>query len=333
MGVMLKILAVGTAAILGAENAQAALSLVSQIGGFNNAGFSGADLGYSFGTATGSNRPDGGMFGAEFLNESVVDSVTLTLEGDGADRRRPRNVDVYSDYGRYLTSIEFVDFGANISSPTTPQTVSLGGVRVPSHIILLVTSQYGSGDPNYGVESFSFNGTDLGIPNEINVNALPSTTLVNTGSLGGYDTPGVTKDGNILSNSTNQATFYVRDASNPDTLTANYADEQHIVGIGIGFAGDSGRDVPRTVTVSDSNGNFEVINIDDRFLQYGRYKLTTPFDTTFLRLTFPDGSNAANFFISGDSNYGVTEFQAFIPEPASAGLLVLGGLIMKRRRS
>ena len=99
--------------------------------------------------------------------------------------------------------------------------------------------------------------------------------------------------------------------------------------------------MPKYVVLSDGSGNSEQITINPLPSQYMRYDLTTPFlGATYLTLTMPPatggGGDSVNWYINGDANYGITEFQAFafVPEPASVGLMVLGaGLFLQRRRS
>jgi len=315
--------------LVGSGVAQAApLAPAGLIGAYNNQGYAGVSLGFSYG-----NRNDG-VFGAQFANSVMLDSVTVTQSGDGNARQRLKDVDVYTAYGQYLTSIQFSDPGV-LNGPSA-QTVSLSSpVLINGHVNLRVRSKWGGAvDPNGGFVSFSFDGTDLGTPLDT-PNGNLSATMTTTGPLGGNDLPNITKDLNILSNNTSQATFFVRDGSNNDTLTATYGSMQHVVAIGLGLANDnSNRVMPKFITLTGSGfGQSQVITLDADSMHYRRYLFGTAWDTTFLKITFPDDGNAANWDITGsDNNYGVTEFQAFLPEPASLGLVVGGMMFVGARR-
>jgi len=311
----------------------APLTPTTLIGGFNNSAFAGASLGFSFGDVTGFNRADGGMFGAGFANSVRMDSITIEQTGDGSARKRAANIDVFDDYGNYLTNITLSDPGV-LSGPSS-QTITLPTpIVVKSHVILQVKSQHGSGDPNGGFKSLAFGGVDLLAPvDEVNLNL--SAIMSTTSPLGGYDFPNRTIDGNILSTNTNQGTYYTRDGTGPDTLKASYTGPTDVSAIGLGIAGDSGRDVPKFVTLTDSFNNSQIVTLDPDSLQFRRYILSTPIvGTSSLTMTFPVGTNTADWYLVSDANYGVTEFQAFgpVPEPATVGLFGIGACVLVRRR-
>ena len=312
----------------------APLTVATRVGGFNADGYGGS---YGFVYGPGQNgKPGNGIFGADFGGTALVDSITIDQYDDAA-RRRPQNVRVYTDATTYIT--------ATFADTQGPQTVDLkpfnGGqpVRADSYLEFVVETEYGAGDPNFGVMDYSFDGTYVG-PATANLNAGATPSVQNP--LPGYGFGARTVDGQIVSHNTNDACFWTRDTTGPDALTVTYAGAKDVGSIGLGFAGDGpSRDMPKYVVLSDGNGHSEQITINLLPSQYMRYDLTTPFlGATYLTITMPPatgtGADSADWFINGDANYGITEFQAFafVPEPASVGLVALGaGLLLQRRRS
>lgn len=310
----------------------ATLTQTSIIGGFNYPGSGGA-YGYIYGPAV-AGRAGVGTFGAQFAGPALVNSLTID-QIDNVNRRRPNEVRVYTAPGTY-TTVYFADTQA-------PQTVDFtafnGGqpIAANSFLMLAVISQYGSGDPNFGImPGFSFDGTLVG-PADVNLNA--SAVMSSQNPLSSSYPASRANDGQIASRSDADSTFWARNSSSPRSLTATYSSAQDVGSIGLGWAGNTSaqtdRDLPRFVTVSDSHGNSQVVTLDPLFpAQYMRYTLTTPFlDTDSLTIAFPDGTIAANWYINGDPGFGMTEFQAFaIPEPATLALLACGGLMIASRR-
>lgn len=328
----------GLAAVVAAFTVSANAATLTQtsiIGGFNYAGSGGA-LGYIFGPAV-AGRAGVGTFGAQFAGPALVNSLTIDQLDSG--RKRPNEVRVYTAPGIY-TTVYFADTQA-------PQTVDFtafnGGQPIAannSFLMLAVISQYGTSDPNFGImPGFSFDGTYVG-PADVNLNASATMSSQNPWGDPSNQPASIANNGQIASLVVSDGTYWTRNAS-PHSLTATYSAAQNVGSIGLGWTGNvfatTDRDLPRFITVSDSHGNSEVVTLAPLFpAQYMRYTLTTPFlDTTSLTITFPDGSNTANWYINGDSNFGMTEFQAFastIPEPATLALMALGGLLIASRR-
>jgi hypothetical protein len=299
----------------------------SYLGAFNNPGCCGSspDLGFVLGTVVPGN-PINGNFGVEFVGPSLVESFTFAQVADPG-RHRPQNITVHTSPTQ--------SFNFMLADTTAPQTLTFPSPVEASYLLVLVNSQYttGSGDSNFGLTSLTADGTYLGTPDN-NVNR--GITPVSAGGLGGFDNPVIATNGDVVSNAnTNKATYFARNAGQ-DSLTVSYASPQSVAQIGLGLETYGVRDIPKFVNILDSNGGSQTITLAPDQLQYGRYTLASPIaNTTSLTLQFPDGGDPNNFFINGDANYGVTEFEAFavIPEPASFGIVCgLGVLALTARR-
>ena len=307
-------LATVIAGLVASETSAVPLTEVTKIGGFNSAGFGGT-YGFIYGAPV-AGVPGRGLFGAEFNGLSLVDSITITQYTD-AGRNRPKNVRVYTDQTHYVT-VTFVNTQAVQTVDFKPFN---GGqpILTSAYVLLAVQDEYGAGDPNFGVMSYSFSGTYIGPADVVNLNASGTASMTNP--LGGYGYPAKTVDGNIVSRSTGDSPYWTRDAIGPDSLTVTYSSPQDVASIGLGWAADTpSRDMPKFVTITDSHSQSAVITNEPLLSQYGRYKLAQPFtQTTSLTITMPPAAgtsaDATNWYINGDANYGITEFQAFPPPP------------------
>jgi len=282
--------------------------------------------------------PGKGNFGVEFSGPATLNSITFT-EAVDASRMLPSNFRIYTDRNTYT------DVPVPVNTQGTPLTVTFASPisAANSYAEVVVTSMYSTpgSDSNWPLTSFSFDGTVSGtdLPN---LNAgNPSGFITNYGAGSSVSIANLT-DGTISNGSSSTPSLYwTRDATNPDEVSISYNDGPKTIGsIGLGFFADNpNRDMPKTVTVSDSHAISEVITLDGIPAQYMRYTLHHPFvDTDLLTLTFPTatgtGSDSSNFYLNGDANYGLTEFQAFapVPEPTSIALLGGCGLLLAARR-
>ena len=287
----------------------------------------------------------GTQFGLHLRGESVIDSFTID-QTDHSNRHRIQDITVYA------SPTESYSF--TLTDSQAPQTFSLPNVQT-SHLLMTVDSRYtaGSSDYNMGIDALSLTGTEIAPDVNLNAGILPTAV----GLLSGYS-PARATDGTVHDGGTNQwtnntTTFFTRNGGK-DSLTVNYAQPTSINTIGLGLdaqriagLGTSGgplRDRPKFIVLEYDGGSQQVDLWGDKF-QYARYTLSTPItDTSFLRVVFPDGSIAGDWYLNGDANYGITEFQAFnvetaiIPEPVTMGAIALalaglGGYVRKRKQS
>ncbi len=273
------------------------------------------------------------QMGLQFNGESRIDSFTID-QHDGGARHRIKDITVYA------SPTESYNF--QLADDRGPQTFSLPNVET-SYLLMTIDSRYtdGSSDFNMGIDALSVTGVE--ISQDVNLNAGIVPTIV--GGLGGWTFPeratdGVVHDGGTSHVNNDTSTYFHRDAGQ-DSLTVTYAGPTAITMIGLGLdpqlqAGGGMRDMPKFVTLEYDGGSQRVDLVGDRF-QYARYLLNTPIvGTSFLRVVFPDGGNTGDWHIFQNSDYGVTEFQAFyvIPEPSAFLLAALGmvGLAFGRRR-
>jgi hypothetical protein len=302
----------------------------------------GTDL-YTGGTA---GNP-GIQFGFQLTDTSTLGSYTgaqpsrvakitgFTLEGDtGAPsgRKGLRDVTVHYGFGQTL----------NVTLPNTEdsQTVTFATPIYSPYIYITATSLYDSSpfgsNNDIGISKFIVEGDWEGAANEINLNHTATMSAVGN-NFGG---PAQAQDANAQINSAAGSIFFARNAGQ-DTLTATYGSSQTIgsIGLGLTLSDDfGGRVYPTQITLSYTGGS-ETIFLDGNDLSYGRYQLAAPVTTTFLTITFPDGSSGTGWAnTGGNQDYGITEFQAFetfdfqtIPEPSTVLLLVVGGAIAYRK--
>ncbi|MCL2700727.1 MAG: PEP-CTERM sorting domain-containing protein [Phycisphaerae bacterium] len=360
------LMAVAVAAI--GFSAHAATLTGNLTGGYNNPGWAGQGNPGLINGAAKAGDASGGRLGIEFAGPTLVESFTIAQVDEGG-RRRIALLDVYAD-GQYIGQIELTDTCA----AQTVYFADFGIENLQATWLTLVVpnvtgSLHGNGDPNGGPAGFSFGGTayvSADPSNDVyrNLNAgikASNITVVNTltGAYNGAAARETLTDGKLLAADTSNV-FWQRgefvhfdagQAEKEHALTIAYDAAQTVASVGIAFAGDKGRDIPRWVVISGYNSTTDTLyseridfDVEDNptlalLIQYGRYDLPTVFeDVDWLKLTFPpsDGTSAdaANWWLNGDQNFGVVEFQAFgvIPEPATMTLLALGGLALLRRR-
>jgi hypothetical protein len=183
---------------------------------------------------------------------------------------------------------------------------------------------------NTGIASLAVGGSGQML-NDRNVNLGITPTA--TGLLDSVGLPviratdGVTfsqRDANNNLLNHDYATFFARDAGR-DELTVQYDEPEWITSIGLAMATQKAdRDLPKYVTLLYDGGEEDIwlSGLENR-MPYGRYWLDQPVTTSFLTLQFPEGSDTTAWYLGGDINYGVVEFQAFVPEPTTGAMLLL----------
>lgn len=276
------------------------------LGQLNNPGLGGAQ-GYSAVVVTPGTGNGVGAFGVEFHGPTVLSSFTFT-QVTATSRHRPKDITVYTSPTQ--------SFNFTLDDTQATQTVTLPAPVETSYYLFNVSSQYttgGSVDPNWGLQSISTTGIRRPHFDLNYVAGVNGATVSTVGSLNtiAYP-PSRIVDGTIYANSTATTTYFTRNAGQ-DSLTITFGGARDIASIGLGMEfGASSRDIPRFVRVLDSNGGNQLVTLSGDPTQYGRYALPAPaLGTTSLTIQFPDGSNAADWYLHGDTNYGITEVQAF----------------------
>jgi len=311
-------------------------------GGFNNPHLGGAPgtVDGNLGTTgyigqpwpPGSGTDDGGQFGATFDGRTELTGLAITQNSSGG-RHRLKDITVHAGNGR--------SYSFTLDDQYGRQMVMLPQPLETTYLLVTADSQYttGSTDPNVGIVEFEA----FGFPQLADVNQNAGILPVAVGALGGFNWPERATDGVLYvnSNSADNTTFFTRNGGQ-DSLTVTYPEMRTISSIGLAWGQDSTpgglRDMPRFVTLQTSEGDF-ILPIAD-LIQYARLDLPEHVTTNFARLLFPDGSSLAEWYIHGDANYGLVEFQAFegmlqTPEPSTlalAGLGLLGVVAIFRRR-
>ncbi len=205
-----------------------------------------------------------------------------------------------------------------ITMPATPgdQTYTFSPPIVSSYIYWTVpndtTGKYVSesgfgGSPDTPFYRFIVEGTWGDVLTNLNAAAtLTSTGDVTFGSIDRLT------NGTTYVEGAGNGVFWQRNATNPDGVTATYGSAQVIASIGIGLNLDDVRPQPAEITLSYNSGS-EVITLRGDNLSYGMYDLVAPVTSTFLTITFPDGTATNGWFHTSGAgdNWGLTEFQAF----------------------
>ncbi len=293
------------------------------IGSYNALGAGGA---YGFVRSPYPTLP--GNFGIELDHWASVSSITIDQYND-ASRRKIENVTIFTS--------PTTSFSTTLANNQGSQTINLPGAPTTNYVLVRVDSQYvGGADVNLGIQSFSAEANGPALTN-LNAGIAPTAAgIINPIYPATRATDGTIRS---ISGTAGVATYFNRANAGTDWIQVDYAEPELVNSIGVGFDSPENRDLPVFATLFYDGGS-EQIDFAGDFLNYGRYDLGHTVETNFLRLEFPDG-NVANWFDHGDTNWGLTEFQAFhvpVPEPHSIAIwsilgLFLAGYGYRRRRN
>ena len=314
------------------------------LGGFVSGGsYVYGPVGGSVGAPTSLPGPGRGYFGAQWDGPVSVSTIEIFLGGPSMDRLVPEVIYAYTSATTYV-EIRLEENRLGYHKIELPEPI----IANNSYLMLAVQKMHprwegGGTDVNFPMNWYAFTATAIG-PADVNYNRQTGVTATRTMGMSS-DPPGAAPDlinGKIIDaekyftrglNTTERDAFTV--TYNPNALP----EAINVIGLAFGTGDSPSRDCPKWVTISD--GVFtETIMISEVSTQYCRYELKHTFlNPASLTITMPpaagDATDAANWWILGDKNYSVSEFQAFyvVPEPLTMTLLAAGGLAMLRRRT
>jgi hypothetical protein len=253
---------------------------------------------------------DGGPhLGAVLSGLSTVESFSITQTPD-TSRNRPKDIRVW--YG--LGNTDYEDF--SMADSTATQVMTFATPHNTRCLDAWLMSYYVYPDGNKGFTDFSASGTLL-LDDGANYNQGLAPTVVGENVTG--VAAGVLTD-NIVDENDQAVRFFSANAGR-DSVSVTYAAPKTIGTINLSYmpiystlSSPLHRVTPKYITIEYTGGSQDIPLPDFDYDTYQMIDVLAPIkDTTFLKISFPDGGEgAAGWYHWGnDTNYGVMEFGAY----------------------